>query len=67
MVFLDLLAPVPYIHPEDSADAEKTVMPVEHSSSLGQFLRRCILSFNLLTFEVRLFEPSHSGAFANLR
>lgn len=53
MLFTELLAPVPYMTPEGGGGDDEPLL-VEPNSLLGQFLRRCILSFNLLSFEVML-------------
>ncbi|KAJ7540662.1 hypothetical protein O6H91_10G025200 [Diphasiastrum complanatum] len=45
----ELLAPAPFPTPESGAGEEQLLL--EQNSLLGQFLRRCILAFNVLSFE----------------
>jgi hypothetical protein len=47
----ELLAPVPYTTPEGVGGDDEPLL-IERNSLLGQFLRRCILAFNILSFEV---------------
>ncbi|XP_024536915.1 anaphase-promoting complex subunit 5 isoform X1 [Selaginella moellendorffii] len=46
----EIVVPAPYTVPERGGGNEDSLL-VEHNSPLGQFLRRCILSFNILSFE----------------